>query len=240
MTGKVGIKKFDKHRGIIMGIATVCSIVSLILSIVPVVSNSSSNEDVRTTSWTYGKIDGGSEVFVGLKMIVLDKENGNTQSAEWTDSQCDDFETAADDDSSFCTDCKTACDNSVATTITNLISSVPTIVTDIQRSTRKGDLNCQKNMAIITGLISFFSTIAALSSYANGCYRHLPDTLFGRDVEYELGPGFVCLLTAALLKPIDIMINVLMPVAPHDDDLNEKLIFDIDETPDDIYDLNIG
>ena len=220
-----------------MFFAAACSFVALILSIVPVVSISTDDENVRTTSWTYGSLDGGGEVFVGLNKIVLDSDSGNTQSAEWKGSQCDDFESFSEGDN-FCEDCKVACDSSIGTAVTNLITSLPTIVTDIQRSTRKGDLNCQKNMAIITGFISFFSTLIALSSYANGCYRNLPDKFLGQDVRYELGPGFVCLLASALLKPIDIIINIFMPVSPHDDDLNEKLVFE-DVTPD-MYDLNLG
>lgn len=235
-TGNVGLKIFDKHRALIMLTAAALSMLSLILSIVPVVSVSKNNENVRTTSWTYGSMNGGGELFIGLQKIVLDGDGGYSQSSEWDDSSCDNFEGVAGE-ASFCEDCKAACDNSIGTAVTNVLTSIPTVLTDLQRSTRKGDLNCQKNMAIITGLISFFTTIVALASYANGCYRNLPDQIFGEDVTYEFGPGFVCLLVACLLKPIDIIVNILMPVHPHDDDLNEKFLF---EDTADVYDLNLG
>ena len=49
-------------------------------------------------------------------------------------------------------------------------------MTDIQRSTRKGDLNCQKFMGVLTGILGTISGILSLKLYADGCFRNLPDT----------------------------------------------------------------
>lgn len=236
-TGGVGLKIFDKHRSFIMIFAAALSSIAAILSIVSIVSVSANNENVRTTSWSYGSVDGGGEVFVGLRKFVFDSKSGNSVTAEWSASDCEDIEGATPHDD-FCESCKSACDNSIGTAATNLVTAIPAIVTDLYRSTRKGDLNCHKSMAIVLGFISLFTSIVSLASYSNGCYPNLPETFFGRDVSYEVGPGFVCLLAACMLKPVDILINILMPVCPHDDDLNEKLVFENNAV--DFYDLNIG
>ena len=96
--------------------------------------------------------------------------------------------------------------------ISNLITTLPNIKGNIARSTPQGDRNCEKTMSIITGFIGTLSTLVALSLYADVCGRQLPDTIFNKDIDYDIGPGFVCLLVATLLKPIDVVINVLMPV----------------------------
>jgi hypothetical protein len=96
--------------------------------------------------------------------------------------------------------------------ISNLITSLPNIKGNIVRSTPQGDRNCEKTMALITGFISTLSTLLALSVYADVCIRQLPETVLAKDITYELGPGFVCLLVATLLKPIDVIINLLTPV----------------------------
>jgi hypothetical protein len=93
----------------------------------------------------------------------------------------------------------------------------PTISTDLQRSTRKGDLNCQKFMAILTGTIGTITNLIALSSYSAECFTNLPDSLYGYDMDYYLGPAFNCMLAATILKPVDVLIHLFTPVVPPED-----------------------
>ena len=93
-------------------------------------------------------------------------------------------------------------------------------MTDFQRSTRKGDLNCQKFMALLTGIIGTITNLIALSSYADLCYTNLPESYNGVDMDYRLGPAFNCLLVATILKPIDVIIHLLTPVVHPDGDPN--------------------
>lgn len=90
----------------------------------------------------------------------------------------------------------------------------PTLMTDFQRSTRKGDLNCQKFMAIFTGILGTITNLTALSSYSAECYTNLPEEYFGLQMTYHLGPAFNCMLVATILKPIDVLIHLLTPVVP--------------------------
>ena len=62
------------------------------------------------------------------------------------------------------------------------------------------------------GVTGTISTLLALSIYADVCARELPDHILSQSVDYELGPGFICLLVATLLMPIDVFINLLTPV----------------------------
>ena len=101
--------------------------------------------------------------------------------------------------------------------ISNLITTLPNIKGNLTRSTRKADRNCEKTMAIITGFIGTATTLVALSVYADVCGRELPDKILTRDISYEIGPGFVCLLVATILKPIDVIVNLLTPVPCHKD-----------------------
>ena len=41
--------------------------------------------------------------------------------------------------------------------------------TDVLRSTRRGDLNCQKGMGVFTGCFGGITTLAALIAFANNC-----------------------------------------------------------------------
>lgn len=146
----------------------------------------------------------------------------------WDSSECSGFE--LQDENNFCDDCKSSCLAAVTMVITNLITTLPNIKGNISRSTPKGDRNCDKTMALITGFISTLSTMIALSLYADVCGRQLPDTVAGKNITYDIGPGFVCLLVATLLKPIDVVINLLMPVPqsqPDEHNNTTKSLLDI-------------
>jgi hypothetical protein len=212
--GKVGTQYFDDNRKPIMLFATFITFVCAILSIVALIAVSNVDALVRSTCWTYGKGDGGVEIFIGLNKIIIDNPNGISVSALWGDSSCDNIE-AAGVDLTFCTECRDSCDASVIVAIMSLVTILPTITTDIQRSTRKGDLNCQKFMGVVTGVLSLMSTIAALSAYAGGCYKNLPSNFNGKEIDYNYGPGFLCLFFATVLKVVDIVANLFLPVSPY-------------------------
>ena len=191
--------------------------VSVVLSIIPVVSQSRVNSDVKNTHWTYGA-GGDVEVYVGLEKVVY-VAKGDEKSFTWDSDECHNVESGEED---ICNECRTATQSSIATTIINLLTALPTFSTDMKRTTRKGDMNCQKFMAMFTGIVGSISTLIALSSYVEGCFRNLPSTVAGEDVDYKLGPGFICLLVPTFLKPLDVVVNLLMPVKK-DNDESDKL-----------------
>jgi amino acid transporter len=192
----------------------VLSTIASILSIVPIASASFENLNVQNTCWTYGETeDGAGKLWIGLNKFVVDY-NGEESSTSWNSADCTD---------SFCKDCKEACLDSVSFAITNFITSIPNIRGNYERAFRATDRNCEKNFAVLTGVIGFLSALSSLSIYANSCGRNLPDEINGVAVYYQIGPGFVCLLVAVLLLPFNVVANLLTPVPPKGSDLTESL-----------------
>lgn len=138
----------------------------------------------------------------------------------WTSTECSDFEVVS---SSFCDECKDSCLGAVSMVITNLITSLPNVSGSLSRSTIKGDRNCEKTKSVIMGTIGTISTLLALSLYVDVCARELPNTIMSQSVDYELGPGFVCLLVATLLRPFDVVLNLLTPVPSRDPDDTDNI-----------------
>jgi hypothetical protein len=194
--------------------ATFVTFVCMILTIIALVAVSDLDSYVKDTCWTYGEVSDGSKIYVGLNKIIITELGAPDQSIVWGDSACHTLEQAGNE-LGFCEECRNECDAAVGVAIVSLVTILPTITTDIQRSTRKGDMNCQKFMGILTGVLGFFSTMAALSTYAGGCYRNLPTEYNGITIDYSLGPGFICLLVATALKVIDVVANVFLPVVPY-------------------------
>lgn len=128
----------------------------------------------------------------------------------------------------YCHECKDACSSTYNAVIVSLVTSVPQLLTDIQRSTRRGDLNCQKVMGVVTGIIGTLSSLSSLSLYADGCLNNLPTAnASGDKISYTFGAGFACLLLATLLKPFDVLVHLVTPVVREnemDASLNEKVV----------------
>mmetsp|Transcript_15653 Transcript_15653/g.21958 ORF Transcript_15653/g.21958 Transcript_15653/m.21958 type:complete len:128 (+) Transcript_15653:574-957(+) len=100
---------------------------------------------------------------------------------------------------------------------------------DIQRSTPRGDLNCQKFFGIATGTIGFFSTLYSIGTYLGSCRDNLPtENIAGEDIEYGLGPALLCLIVATFLKVIDVIIHILVPVPLRNED-KDNVDLDVDE-----------
>lgn len=107
--------------------------------------------------------------------------------------------------------------------IISILGQLPTIATDLQRSTRFGDVNCQKTMGMLTNLITFFSSIVALLAFRWHCYQmseDKSDLQFDLDgslcevtdaVDKQLGLGFRCLMVATCIKIVDLICHALVP-----------------------------
>lgn len=209
ISGKMGLKVFSDNRAVIMLSTAFLATLSSILILVSVIAMSYDAETVQNTCWTYGEASDGNKIWVGLNEFVTEV-NGVTTSTGWRSTDCD--------GQSYCSDCKDVCLQSISFAIMNLITSVPNIKGAIERSTPQGDRNCEKNFQLLTSLIGFLSSLSALSVYANGCARNLPDELSpGVSIDYEIGPGFVCIMVATLLLPFNFFANLFMPVPDKDE-----------------------
>lgn len=71
---------------------------------------------------------------------------------------------------------------------------------------------CINSIGIATGLIGLLSTLAALNSFANACFRDLQPSVDNVAIHKQFGAAFICLVVATVLKVVDIMAHVVVPV----------------------------
>ena len=64
----------------------------------------------------------------------------------------------------------------------------------------------------MTGFIGIGTTLAALNSFATVCMNDLQPNVSFITLQKEFGPAFICLALATVLKSVDIVAHVLVPV----------------------------
>jgi len=237
MCGRIGSEFGEIHRRSIALCASLVSVVALFLTIIATCGISTNPDVLQSAYWVHATDPRGFESFMNLVMkfdkVDCDRETplsrqlciSNATAAgfdkqesagpeanvfvrvvNWNDEvACNRTQTPA-----ICAHCK---DNLPATSsmIVSVITSIPTLTTDLQRATRFGDVNCQAAMARITGVISLFSGLSSLFAFYQACYVSLPTDLGGGQIESDLGVGFYCLMVAVLLKLVDICIHFVIP-----------------------------
>lgn len=214
--GKIGLKFFDDNRGPIMLFTAFIAILCTLLTIISLIGASYETENIKNCAWSYGETDNGDEIWVGLSAFVIEA-GGVTDTTGWRNADCPNEE-------NYCENCKSISLESISFVVINLITSIPNIKGALERSTKFGDRNCEKNFQVLTCIIGLFSSLISLSEYADKCARNLPNEIGTTTVTYKLGPGFICLLVATLLLAINFLTNLLTPVPQLDEkEINEHL-----------------
>ena len=67
-------------------------------------------------------------------------------------------------------------------------------------------------MGILTGTLGLFSTLAALNSFADTCFRSLDSSVGYITLDKHPGAAFILLLIATIFKLFDIWAHVIVPV----------------------------
>jgi len=190
--------------------AAFLSFTALILQVIPVIGISEEEGPRREAAWIKAntKINGTeTNLFFSLSGVMFD-QGGTVTNIDWSAEACD-----QNIDPGACNDCKDASQASYSTAILSLITAVPQFLTDLQRSTEAGDLNCQKMFGIVTGIVGFITTLNSILIYLNSCRDSLPTTnADGENVEYVFGASIICLTLATFMKWIDVFVHIIMPV----------------------------
>ena len=106
----------------------------------------------------------------------------------------------------YCAQCSNAAQNDVfSLAIVGTVTQIFQMVTDLQRSTVHGDMNCQKVQGILTGLLSLATSFSSLHKFSDACLYNPPASLsVGLNGTFGDGdlPGEVDLAAAATIAGI--------------------------------------
>jgi len=100
----------------------------------------------------------------------------------------------------------------------SVLTQFAQMMTNLQRTTVFGDVNCQAGVGVITGFTGLASTLSSLVMYWSLCGKVLPTDVHQYvQIDWTLGPAFWCLFIATLLKINDIAVHAMLatPAARH-------------------------
>jgi len=193
--------------------------------------------DIRVANWLTAaiKMENNStvikrHVYAGSILAVFDcepKDNPDCPSSweadrYWTVDACKEH-------GSYCDNCAQAATSTVTLAFFGLLSMVPQMLVDLQRSTEAGDLNCQKWVGLYAAIFGTLSTLVSLLQCYSQCYANLYSGLkneFGGSISLSLGPAYICLIVATILKPFDLWAHWIVPVPLYHWDPDHPEYFD--------------
>ena len=123
--------------------AAAFSLLGLVLSLLCLIGVSTNTDTVKNLAWNTGEST-GVDFYVGLNVMIIEG-SGQTLKQEWDSVDCTNSN-FIEDTSDICNSCSEAATGIISTVVMAFITSITTLQTDIQRTTRAGDLNCQKFM----------------------------------------------------------------------------------------------
>lgn len=191
-----------------MFIAFCINLVALIFLIAGAFGISEKESILRDVYWSKIKVDNYGTFYIGPQAVITRWSNDSLGFSDGVTSW-DDIDCSEGFFSNDCNNCADAAESTTSTAILGIITTIPSIMTNVQRSTRAGDLNCQKFMALFTGLLGGLSTLSTLATYADNCWN------ISSGETSHMGPGFVLQMFGTILKFFDIFFHAFLQTPPY-------------------------
>jgi len=235
--GGSGFAFGDLHRKRLMACAGVANFISMILTMLALIGGLTVSPDtLQSLYWVHAKghiqvqqdLSLEVETYIGMTLrydiIHCDLpncgaqlsimgfeaigENRFSRATRWSDGpSC----MPSLDNSQLQLSCK-QCRNSLLpknSLITSLITHLPSLTTNCQRSTRFGDVNCQSTMGVVSNCLALITGLTSLLAFRANCYSEMASKV--PDLTWQLGFGFRALICATLMKAVDMLCHAVVP-----------------------------
>eukprot|EP00927_Polykrikos_kofoidii_P048492 TRINITY_DN42766_c0_g1_i1.p1 TRINITY_DN42766_c0_g1~~TRINITY_DN42766_c0_g1_i1.p1 ORF type:complete len:378 (+),score=51.63 TRINITY_DN42766_c0_g1_i1:34-1167(+) len=238
--GMIGHRRADHNRKKVMGFGTFMNAIALVLCILGAVGGLASDRGtLRALTWVHGEgyVLGDDGVRIGTISIQISTKVrtarveiegiDNVRKQKLISSGFEELSQGVfdrtiswgkDEDScKLVNEWREACEScqsntpATSTLILSIITQFPTMATNLQRSTRFGDVNCQKTMGVITNVFSLLSSLSSMLLYRRACYTDMPEKAMGTEIEWRLGIGFRCIMITTLIKIVDATCHAVLP-----------------------------
>lgn len=214
--GGVGLDCVDKRRGPLMMCLSVLSVIQMVACVYACVGLARDAGSLQASYWakaTATEPEGFDlTLYIGVASVASES-NGETDTFDWSEACEEDSPMQA-----YCTECKDATSPIYTSAIMTTVAKMGQFLTDIQRSTARGDVNCQKFMGVFTGFVATATTLMAFQTFNDYCYKEIDGleltSTSGDSVKLSVtqGPGFLVMLVMVFLGLPDGIGHLLLRV----------------------------
>ena len=248
--GTIGCEFGERNRGRIMTSAFIVSFIAWILTFAAFGATSSHASVIKNTCWAESRVVFSSEAaasapagvtvlsYVGINdrvdVIKPIGQASNSSTTPWSSTTSCGIALEYGLGLKFpgCEKCAATAQQAMTWLISAAVTQIFQMTTDLQRTTRFGDLNCQKSLGTITGIYGTFATLQSLREFMKDCTGRGNFDYFAKKVEVITvenatfpgsrgtvswerngGPGFMLLCEATILVDSSDTAALLVAVA---------------------------
>ncbi|KRX10140.1 hypothetical protein PPERSA_08543 [Pseudocohnilembus persalinus] len=208
-SGKIGVDFFSKNRGIVFTLDLALQILATIFTAFSLFAFVNNHAFLSAFNWAKGDIymGGQYQAYYGLLGFnIYSQQQDINKNIKWGGAECE---------LSYCIDCKEQALANQQTAVIAFITSIPSIMTILQRAKPETDKNCQKFMGILTSITGFTSGFISLYNYYQYCIQNISHLEVGGNFSIKQGPGYSLLFIATVLKIFDLFCHLLVPTPPN-------------------------
>jgi hypothetical protein len=167
------------------------------------------------------------DMYVGLSGVLTDVTTVNLKTGTTSDKKFEGFfawsKKDKDCSSNYCKGCKEASEANLTTVLIGLILAIPTLMSDLTRTSDANDTNLEKVIGIMGGLFGGVSDMLGLISFMFSCATTLPEHIKSKHegkmmevaVKWQVGVGLYCMMFATGILFMDGLVHLLVPAPRH-------------------------
>uniref|UniRef100_A0A6U4CB30 Uncharacterized protein n=1 Tax=Phaeomonas parva TaxID=124430 RepID=A0A6U4CB30_9STRA len=214
---EVGYPYFGRTRRLWMGIATITTIVSMMLTTWGLMALNTEPEIVRLTRWAWarGSDEYGNKatIFIGLRSMVIDyctdgSQDCTTDNVEYGDVDCDNV---------YCDDCVDAAVNVQFGAFITWFTHIFALLGTVNRMRFSSDAPVQKLLGAVTDTWGVLALTYTIVSFRQVCYVEvMQEDYLGNYEIYRnhLGYGVFCYVACATFGLYRAVMHWLVPCPP--------------------------
>jgi len=228
--GGIGFSCLARHRRNLFRFSAVAVFCSIVLTCFAAVALSPNKGTLVDFPWAHasGKMIDNStdteytgEMFIGLTGIVRDLKTYNKQTGITHERIFEGYFAFTNKDrdcvASFCDGCRSAAQDCISTVALALLFAIPTLMSDITRTSVSEDSNLEKVIGFAAGIIGGVVDLVGLIIFSCQCVHVLPEHIvvgnkgLSAQIEWEEGIGLKCLIASTCILVLDGLLHLLVP-----------------------------
>ncbi len=181
------------------------SLAAVLLNSIVLISSNTNNGVIKRLNWSHGRQkecgDNCADLYVGTWDILSKSDTASDSKVYWNTATCSDV-------SDFCDDCESSMKAVLAMVVVSAAFSIPSVFTNMARSTESGNNASNKLSGAFTSFIAMCAGIAAVVVFSKGCQKYIRRETED-DFKWFYGSAWIMMVVVCGLHALNLLVNLL-------------------------------